>query len=139
MFNAAACLLFNLATQHKEAVATNILTFACQGQVTSTLGPLKPFNEQDTVRLTVNLTDKTVSLEGKVVPFIRADDVHIEFAGTYKYEHTRLRSSATLHGRLNRISGALVANRILTFESHASKYIENYTYKMVCKPSKTLF
>ena len=139
MFSAAACLLFTLATQPIEAVAVNILTLACRGQVTSSLGPLKPFTEQSTATLIVNLTDRSVSLEGNVVPFTGANDVHIEFGGTYNYEHRQLRTSATLSGQLNRISGAFIANRILTFESHASKYTENYYYNMLCKPARPAF
>ena len=116
-----------------EAVANDILTFVCRGQVTIALGPLEPFNKQDTVGLIVNLADRTVSFEGDAVPFIQADDVHIEFGGENKYEHTRFRNSATVHGQLDRISGALIVQRFLTFESHHSKYLENYNYKMQCK------
>lgn len=129
----SVCLLGMLATQRMEAAANDILTFGCRGQVTVALGPLEPFSNQDTVGLIVNLTDRTVSFGGDVVSFIQVDDVHIEFGGEIKYEHTRFRSSANVHGQFDRISGALVVQRFLTFESHGSKHLENYDYKMQCK------
>jgi hypothetical protein len=129
----SVCLLGMLATQRMEAAAKDIFTFGCRGQVTIALGPLEPFSKQDTVRLIVNVPDRTVSFEGDVVPFIQADDGHIKFGGENKYEHTRFHSSATVHGQFDRISGALVVHRFLTFESYGSKHLENYDYKMQCK------
>jgi hypothetical protein len=131
---AFACLIVFLATQRTDAAATTLLKLSCKGEITTTFEALyRTIKEKDAVGVIVNLTKRTVSLDGDVVPFTQADETTVYFGGTIKDAQSDL--SSEVHGHLDRISGAFAAMRLL---SRRSSIYESYGYKMVCKPAKPL-
>jgi hypothetical protein len=135
LFSAATfpCLSILAATQSAQA-ETTLLSFTCRGEISTALEVTQPATkEQDTIGLVINLTNRTVSLEGDTVPITSVDDVIVYFGGRDK--DAQFGISSNVVGQLDRVSGALIVSRNLSGKSSLALY----NYKMLCKPTKRLF
>jgi hypothetical protein len=126
-----------MSTAQAAEPTTGTLTLACEGTSTETSEPdSKP--KPISMGIIVNFTDRTVkgfgmSNIGDLVKVDSANETTIAFSGSSP------RGGWTIHGSIDRVTGALEAGSQLWDANTPSNVIIGTGYSLKCKPAQRMF
>ncbi len=136
-----ACLTPSLCPAALSFVSAQVeetpAIFACDGTIkssstTSTRAEIEPI---DNVGFVVNFVEQTVSFSGSVAHIDKLDAANIHF---HSDETDQDGTSVTIDGDVDRVTGALSAERAISATRSGKPYKAWQFWEMFCKPAKRM-
>lgn len=131
-------MALSLASTVFGRAETNLLVFACDGQITSTMITNAKPETANNIGVVVDPNNRTVSFNGYTVPIDRVDATTVSFAGDTFSVYRGFKSPMSVSGTIDRITGAMQATTMLLGITD-KKVISSENWDLLCKPRNRMF